>query len=1327
MRHRLALAAPLLGLCLAPPATADEGRTGGIVPAAADGRPLNLGFESGTLDDWTAEGNAFQGQPIRGDAVRGRRPDMSSRHDGEYWVGSFERHGDQAKGTLTSAPFKVSHPYASFLIGGGSRAGLAAQILRADDGKVIFEAGGEDAEDMKPVAVDLRPHLNREIRIRLVDQDTDGWGHINFDDFRFHDAMPKVPARLARDNFSHEGLAPEKAAAAMTPRPGFRVTLAAAEPEILQPIAMAYDDRGRLWVAEAYSYPIRVPQEEARDRILIFEDKDGDGAFDGRKVFADKLNLVSAIEIGFGGVWVGSAPHLLFIPDRDGDDRPDGAPEILLDGWGYQDTHETLNTFTWGPDGWLYGCHGVFTHSRVGKPGTPDDKRVPINAGIWRYHPTRHTFEVFIEGTSNPWGVDFDKHGQAFITACVIPHLYHLIPGGRYQRQAGQHFNPFTYDDIKTIGDHVHYLGANPHGGNGKSDQAGGGHAHCGAMIYQGGKWPAEYAGALFMNNIHGARINEDVLEPSGSGYVGRHRPDFLLANDSWSQIINLRYGPDGDIHFIDWYDRQQCHRTEVDVHDRGNGRIFKVTYGEPEKVEVDLKAKGDRELVDLLRSPNDWYVRHARRLLQERGLKPEVREAVAAIAFGRDEVPQRLRGLWALHTASGLNTEEILKALGDASPHVRGWGARIAAEGGDPAPAVLERMVELAAKDDSPVVRLELASAAGRLAKDRRWDLLAALSRRSEDAGDHNVPLMIWYAAEPLVDLDPKRALAMAEASTVPPLRPFVARKLATGGKPEALALLVGALGRADRDEVRLDLLREINVALQGRRRAEMPAGWAEVFPKLARGSDAVRNEATTLALTFGDAKAVGILTGLALDRDADAGQRRGALAALVKVRPEGLLGTLSSLLADPALRPQALRGLAAIDDPKIPDLILKAYPGLTPAERKDALGTLATRPAWAKVLFNAIAKEKVARTDLSADVIRQARNLKDDEVDRLIAEVWGAVRESPAEKSALIQRYRALLTDPEAPKGDAEYGRAVFAKVCQQCHTLFGTGAAVGPELTGSNRADVEYVLANVLDPDALIGKDYQAQVLMLDDGRVLTGIVKAETADAVTLVTANETVVVPAGEIEERKVSPGSMMPSDLWNNLKDHDVRALVAYLASPAQVPLLATPESNPGLFNGRDLAGWRGEPEIWKVEGQEIVGESKGEEAEALVSDVTAGDFRLSFEVKGEGDAAFAFRSALKEGEYDTGIALRVGPGDKAPAGGGGSNPAASGPAPLKAGEWHKVEIEAKGLAFKVAIDGKPDAEAKVAEPLRRGVFALLLPKGEAASIRVRNLRFEPL
>ena len=358
------------------------------------------------------------------------------------------------------------------------------------------------------------------------------------------------------------------------------------------------------------------------------------------------LNLVSGLEVGFGGVWIGAAPYLMFVPIKEGEDKPAGKPQILLDGWHYEDTHETLNAFCWGPDGWLYGCHGVFTHSLVGKPGTPDKDRTPINAGVWRYHPTKHVFEVFAHGTSNPWGLDFDEHGQAFVTACVIPHAFHIIQGGRYQRQAGAHFNPYTYADIQTIADHLHWQGANQWAGNQSSGSKGGGHAHCGLMIYQGGAWPEEYRGQMFMGNIHGHRLNMDMLKPKGSGFVASHGPDFLLANDAWARFINMRYGPDGNVYLIDWYDKQACHVGDnVDIWDRSNGRIYKISYrGTKPVTGVDLAKKSDKELVELLLDKNEWYVRHARRLLQERAANKKLDAGHARTRWRRSRSSTRTR-----------------------------------------------------------------------------------------------------------------------------------------------------------------------------------------------------------------------------------------------------------------------------------------------------------------------------------------------------------------------------------------------------------------------------------------------------------------------------------------------------------------------------------------------------------------------------------------------------------------------------------------------------------------------------------------------------------
>ena len=935
-------------------------------------------------------------------------------------------------------------------------------------------------------------------------------------------------------------------------------------PTFYQPIGFAIDDRGRLWVAEAYSYPVRVPEDQARDQILIFEDTDGDGHFDKRQVFADKLNLVSGIELGYGGVFVGAAPEFLFIPDRDHDDHPDGPAEVLLDGWGYQDTHETLNSFTWGPDGWLYGCHGVFTHSKVGKPGTSDAERVPINAGIWRYHPTRRTFEVFAHGTSNPWGLAWNARGQAFETACVIPHLFQMIPGGRYERQAGAHFNPFTFEDIKTIADHRHFPGANPHAAVGKSGDFGGGHAHCGALIYQGGAWPEAYADSIFMNNIHGGRINRDLLEPRGSGFDGRHGPDFLFANDSWSQIISLKTGPAGQVYFLDWYDRQQCHHKGVNVHDRTNGRIFQLSYGPPKLVRVDLAGESSEKLMTRLSDPNSWYAEHALRLLAERANDPTTRAAALAPGFCADRTETfRLRFLWAQFAASptGLDAEAQAHGFDDADSAVRGWTIRLVSQQPEPVgPAILAKFRALAESDPSPVVRLEVASALQRLPLADRWPIVAALLAHGEDNDDPNLPLMNWYAFEPLAALDPARALKLATKSRQPKILPFTVRRVVALGTPDALGAVVAIL--PDHPEARATVLGATIDALKGRASVPRPTGWTEAYATLANDSSAeVRSRALTLGLTFGDDAARGTLRAILTRPDADLAQRRDALAALLKARDPALVASLQTLAAtDSKLRGEAIRGLAAFDDPTTPGVLLGLYPQLPPVERRDALNTLAARAGSSRALLDAVESKHVPLGDLTADLVRQMGNFHDPALDARIARTWGTARASTADRVRLIAEARAKWSAQPAQVPDLALGRAVFNRTCVQCHNLFGTGGAVGPELTGSNRADLDYLLGNIYDPSALIGKDYQATVLATRDGRVLTGIVRAEDPNAITLATANETLVIPRPEVEDRQLSETSMMPEGLWTPLLDHEVRSLIAYLASPAQVPL---PPSGP--------------------------------------------------------------------------------------------------------------------------------------------------------------------
>jgi putative membrane-bound dehydrogenase-like protein len=1353
----LVLLAALLTFGKEPPNPPKEPKEG-VLPLGADGKPLNLDFETGTLKDWTAEGEAFKNQPIKGDTVFPRRSDMKSQHQGQYWIGTYEGQGDKPQGTLTSVAFKVTHPWASFLVGGGPWRETCVELVRKDSGKVFFRASGIEEENLRRVVVDLKEHQGKEMFIRLVDKHSGHWGHINFDDFRFHSTKPHFPERpkhalsLPPDVYQYAGLPPKKAAEVMTVPEGFEVKLFAGEPDVHQPIAFCLDDRGRVWVAEAYCYPKRRPPltpllplepgaKDKGDRIVIFEDTKGNGTFDKRTVFLEGLNLVSGLEVGFGGVWIGAAPYLLFVPVKDGEDKPSGPPQILLDGWGWQDTHETLNSFIWGPDGWLYGCHGVFTHSRVGKPGTPEKDRVSLNAGIWRYHPTRHAFEVFAHGTSNPWGLDFNGQGQAFCEACVVPHAWHIIQGARYHRQAGSHFNPHTYADIQTIADHLHWQGKDPWAGNPSSGSKGGGHAHCGTMIYLGGAWPAEYRNQMFMGNIHGHRINRDILKPKGSGYVASHGPDFLLANDAWARFINLQYGPDGNVFLIDWYDKQACH-TKDNVWDRSNGRVYKVCYRGAKPVQADLRKKTDKELIELQLSKNDWYVRHARRLLQERtragalALDAESRQALEKIAFEHKDETRRLRGLWALHVTGWLTEKLLLKGLADKGAYMRAWSIQLALEQVKPAFgsfALLKKLTEMAKEDPSPIARLYLASGLQRLPLDQRWVILGKLLAHGEDAKDHNLPLMYWYAAEPLGEHDPSHALLLALQAKVPPILQFMVRRIGSSGTPQAVALLVDGLATTKDATAQLTILRGLNEALKGRPQVKMPPAWKKLFKKLAKSKNSeIHNQAVALAVTFGDAQAFEHMRQVLADADAEPSLRHSALTSLLGAKDKQLTPVLHRLLDEPAMRGAALRALAAYEDPKTPDAILKVYAALPAAEKRDALATLAARVVYAKALLDAIGSKKIAAAEVSADLVRQLGTFKNKDLDKRIVEVWGIARPTAADKAKLMAHYRTMLKAPAKTAPDLSLGRAIYAKTCAQCHVLFGSGGKVGPELTGSNRADLNYLLENILDPSAVIAKEYTVTLIEMKDGRVINGILRGETPAALTVVTANETLTLSRQDIASMTPTDKSMMPDDQLKPMKDHEVRALIAYLQSPNQVPLLATAENVKEFFNGKDLTGWEGDPKLWKVEKGEIVGRTSGlKRNEFLRSQMTAGDFRLKVKVKlvpNKENSGIQFRSEEHPGGDVKGYQADIGEGcwgKLYEEHGRGVLSKKSGEPLVKVDDWNEYEVIATGSKIRMYLNGKLCVDVNDPAGARRGIFAFQLHAGGPMEVRFKDLSLE--
>ena len=782
----------------------------GILPVK-NGKPLNLNFETGTLRDWTPEGDAFLNGLISQDPSPKHEKDTKIEKEGKYFISSGGQTEHDKTGTLTSVPFKVTHPWASFKVSGGALHDTRVELVRVADDSVFFQIPGTGRATLRPVVVDLRKLLNKEIYIRLIDNETgvspipyigkDRWAHLNFDDFGFFSKRPVYSNELKPadvivlpplDVTPYAGLSGAKAAEAMTLPAGFSVTLAAAEPEVIRPIAFSTDWKGRLWVVEAHTYPIRAANGQGKDRILIFEDTDGNGTLDSKKVFLDTMNLVSGIEVGMGGVWVGAAPYLLYIPIDERTDKPAGPAEIVLDGWGYEDTHETLNSLHWGPDGWLYGTHGVFTNSNVGRPGTPDNERIKLNGAVWRVHPVTKKFELFAGGTSNPWGIDWNDYGHAFITACVVEHLYYVIQGGRYIRQARPH-PKYTFDDIKTMADHVHWIGnRGPHAGNFRSAIKGGGHAHAGAMIYLGGDgWPGEYRNDIMMNNIHGSRVNIDHLVRKGSGYTGVHGNDFLNTNDAWSQWLNFRYVPGGSVYAIDWYDKNQCHSSNPDVHDKTMGRIFRISHSSDQFVQIDMSKASDMELVQYQLHKNDWYVRQARLQLHKRGGNPEVHAALKKILNENPDVTRKLRALWALHVTKGISEQDLVGLLGHESEYVRAWAVQLLVENENPSPSALSAFAGMAKNDASQHVRLYLASAMQRTPADKRWDVVENLMMHAADSTDHNLPMMNWYAFEPLVELDVNRALNVAMKAQMPKAMLFTIQRIAGIGTPESKQVL--------------------------------------------------------------------------------------------------------------------------------------------------------------------------------------------------------------------------------------------------------------------------------------------------------------------------------------------------------------------------------------------------------------------------------------------------------------------------------------------------------------------------------------------------------
>lgn len=992
-------------------------------------------------------------------------------------------------------------------------------------------------------------------------------------------------------------------AAQMKLPPGFKATVFAAEPDVQNPIALAWDARGRLWVAENYTYAERTTKFELRlrDRVLIFEDKDGDGRFDSRKVFTDDVQMLTSVAVGRGGVWLMCPPQLVFIPTANGGDTPTGPAEVVLDGFTppAENYHNYANGLRFGPDGWLYGRCGASAPGEIGAPGTPKDARIPLRGTMWRYHPTRKVFETLSSGCTNPWGHDWDAHGELFFINTVNGHLWHGITGAHYVRPHTIDPNPRTYALIDQHADHWHFDTASDwtKSRDGAADALGGGHAHIGMMIYQGDNWPAEYRGRLFTLNMHGRRANQEILERKGSGYVAHHGEDLFVVPDTWFRGMELTYGPDGGVYVADWSDTGECHDA-TGVH-RTSGRIYKITYGEPKRPAVtDLTKLSVPELVGLHTHENEWFVRQARLQLMER---PRTNESLKHIIMGlvmlmhRDkDVAHQLRALWSLYAIGATDEVFLLARLNHPNEHVRAWivrlltdawpldtvmserpkplasdnASRVAAQTIISRPvkgeqgllrteATSSELMRLAREESSGLVRLALASALQRLPVSQRAELAIPLVTHKEDADDHNLPALIWYGLIPLAESQPEALPKIANACELPLTRRLIARRLAEDIEKQPahvnnLLLLAAAKGEAFQS----DILSGLADGLAGWRKATKPSAW-DAFAKLVEKSAnaALRDRARDLSVVFGDGRALDEVKSVALAKDGDMNARKAALQTLIESRPPDLRAVCEQLLGVRFLNTVAVRGLAQFDDPAIGEKLAKSYRSFHPSERPAVMDTLVSRPVFAKAMLAELAAGRFPRADVSAFHARQIRSFNDAALNEQLGKAWGELREAAADKQALIAKLKTQLTPDAIAKADKGAGRALFNLACANCHRLYGQGGEVGPDLTGSGRDNLDYLLDNLADPSAVVTADFRMTVVNLKDGRTLNALIAAKTDRTLTLKTMTETLTVQRSDVTSMQESVLSLMPEGLLEAFTPEQQRDLLAYLMHKSQVPL----------------------------------------------------------------------------------------------------------------------------------------------------------------------------
>jgi len=990
-----------------------------------------------------------------------------------------------------------------------------------------------------------------------------------------------------------QGYAPDEAPKHMTMQPELQVQLVAGEPMIVQPVCIESDDRGRLWVMQYIQYPNpadlkratvdrwsrtiydRVPEPPPRgpkgsDRITILEDTNGDGRADKAHDFVNNLNLATGIAFGHGGVFVLNVPYLLFYPDRNQDDVPDGDPEVCLTGFGMEDAHSVANSLTWGPDGWLYGNQGSTVTAHI--------RGLEFQQGLWRYHTVTREFELFLEGGGNDWGMDFDDEGELLFSTNVGGYRnWHGVQGGYYWKSFGKHgalHNPYAFGFFEHV-PHTNFTG---------------GHVTDGGVVYQGTNLPPRFHGRYICGDLLGHGVQWHEMYRRGSTFTSAHGGYLCEANDKWCAPTDLTMSPDGAIYFADWFDQRTAHPDPDAEWDRSNGRVYRISAkGTKPDYGPNFQAFTTPQLIALLDNPNRYYVRRARRVLADRRDStaiPPLRKLV--LESKKDHLA--LEALWALYVSGGFNEAIAAKTLNHRFGAIRKWTVRFLGDDKKAVgPKLARTLVDMATTDPDVRVRSQLAASAQRLPASQALPVIEALLVRDVDWVDPCLPLQLWWAVErhavsalPGVEkfftspaawksklareVIEERLMRRWIAEGTPSTFDAAAQLLAsapggTGVPPVPLQKLLVALEQGFHDrpvgEVKFGtggLFANAEVTAIKTNAAKAPI--ERITPALAAQLDSIWRDDTTNAALIG----FGIRTGRAA-----AAARARALLTDAAVRPELRLAMIQMLgrLGDPpdaerllslvgnapeSVQLGALDGLPAFDVPALASELLQRYPRLPDRVRGRVRQVLLSRKAWAQTVLQEVETGRLPASDFGIEQVRVVALHQDQALDDLVRKHWGRLNPgTPEEKLAEMRR---LNNDLNVGQGDPARGREIYAKVCGVCHTMFGEGGKVGPDLTEANRADREFLLASIVDPSAAVRKEFISYDVETKDDRMLSGVIQDQSGGNLTLgIATGERIVIPRTQIVSLRESPLSVMPEGLVKPLKPQELRDLFGYLQS----------------------------------------------------------------------------------------------------------------------------------------------------------------------------------